>query len=228
VITGAAFCPHPPLLVPAVAAGAADELDDLRAACVAAIRRVAQPGSQLVLLGAGDRTTQYATGTTGSLHGFGVDVGVALGSTSGTTTGPAALPLSLTVGAWLVQQALDDAPDATIGWSIGDAGGPVELPDAPVALLVMGDGSARRSTSAPGYLDPRAAGFDAAVARALAAGNPDGLRVDPELGDELLAAGSRTWQAAAVLLSHRRWRAELLYDAAPYGVGYFVATWLPA
>ena len=39
-VIAAAVCPHPPLLVPEVAAGAASELDDLRAACLAAIEHL--------------------------------------------------------------------------------------------------------------------------------------------------------------------------------------------
>jgi hypothetical protein len=33
------------------------------------------------------------------------------------------------------------------------------------------------------------------------------------------------WHAAAALLAGGRYDAELLYDAAPYGVAYFVAAW---
>ena len=40
----------------------------------------------------------------------------------------------------------------------------------------MGDGSACRTLKAPGYLDERAAAFDAEVARALGAADVDGAR----------------------------------------------------
>jgi hypothetical protein len=92
-------------------------------------------------------------------------------------------------------------------------------------LLVMGDGSARRSTSAPGYLDDRAGAFDRATVDALASGDPARLRLDVALGADLLAAGPPAWNAAAGLLGTRRYAAEILYDDAPYGVGYFVAVW---
>jgi len=147
---------------------------------------------------------------------------VSLGGTSGD--GPAELPLSLTVGAWLVADALDGA-QAVRAWSVGTDGGPVDVADEPTALVVMGDGSARRSLAAPGYLDERAEAFDAGVAAALASGDPAALRVDPELGAQLLAAGPAVWHVAADLLAGSRWTAELLYDAAPYGVGYFAAAW---
>jgi len=44
-----------------------------------------------------------------------------------------------------------------------------------MALLVMGDGSARRSLRAPGYLDTRAAAFDAEVERTIRTGELDAL-----------------------------------------------------
>ena len=58
------------------------------------------------------------------------------------------------------------------------------------ALLAMGDGSARRSTSAPGYLDERAVPFDAAVEQAVRDGDLAALAgVDPALARELMATG---------------------------------------
>jgi hypothetical protein len=234
VITGAAFCPHPPALLPDVARGAAPELADLREACRVAIQRVAAPGTTLLLLGAGDVTRRRAAAARGSLAGYGVELTVSLGSGGDGPGGDGVaerpeeladeLPLSLTVGAWLVADALVDRP-AVQAWSIGAAGGPIDVPDAPTALVVLGDGSARRSLAAPGYLDERAEGFDAGVATALAGGDPAALRVDRELGTQLLAAGTPVWHAAADLLAGTRWSADLLYDAAPYGVGYFAAAW---
>jgi aromatic ring-opening dioxygenase LigB subunit len=99
--------------------------------------------------------------------------------------------------------------------------------DERVALLVMGDGTARRSVSAPGYVDERAEGFDAAVAAALKTADADALlALDPHLGDELLVAGRVAWQVLAGAAGNGC-TGELLYDEAPYGVGYFVATWTP-
>jgi hypothetical protein len=50
--------------------------------------------------------------------------------------------------------------------------------------------------------------------------------LDESLGAELLAAGVPAWRAAGALLAGGEFDAELLYAAAPYGVGYFVAQWL--
>jgi hypothetical protein len=75
-------------------------------------------------------------------------------------------------------------------------------------------------------VDPRAVPFDDAVTAALRSGDPAALRaVDPGLGAALLAAGAPAWRAAGALLAGGHYRAELLYDGAPYGVGYFVAFW---
>jgi hypothetical protein len=161
----------------------------------------------------------------------------------------AAMPLPLTVGAWLLRETLGGTAPAR-GWSVAPAAAAASVgstantsarpyPVAEVlqhagpdcALLVMGDGSARRSVTAPGYLDDRAVPFDARVAEALASGDPDELAaLDPVLGAQLLAAGVPAWHAAAAVLAlptgaGTRYDATLLLHAAPYGVGYFVAIW---
>ncbi|HEX3335724.1 MAG TPA: class III extradiol dioxygenase subunit B-like domain-containing protein [Jatrophihabitans sp.] len=226
-MTGVAFCPHPPLLVPEVAQGAAPELDDLRAACRVAIRRVALPDTPILVLGAGDRSRSYGPTARGTLRGYGVDIEIPLGSDD---PGPVELPLSLTIGAWLLRETLGPNNGAS-GYSIGSGDAHPDRLEravdcaAPVALLVMGDGSARRSTSAPGYFDERAEAFDAGVAEALRTGDAAGLRVDLGRAEELLAPGARTWKAAAHMLAGGTFDADLLYAAAPYGVGYFVAAW---
>ncbi len=94
-----------------------------------------------------------------------------------------------------------------------------------VALLVMGDGSAKRSTQSPGYLDPRAADFDRAAVQALSRPDPAALlRIEPRLADDLWVAGRPSWQvlAGALTRSIATMRGTLRYDDAPLGVGYFV------
>jgi hypothetical protein len=224
VIRGAVFCPHPPVLVPEVAQGAAGELHDLRAACRAAVRRIAGPGVRWIVLGAGPVTARHDATARGSLAGLGVPLEVPLGS---DRPGPVELPLSLTVGAWLLRDVL--GPNcAAVGFSVGVDGLDARIEDAAhadIALLVMGDGSARRSTAAPGYFDERAEAFDAGVAAALRSGEAGELNLDPVVGAELLAAGVPAWSAAAALLDRGEYAADLLYAQAPYGVGYFVAAW---
>jgi hypothetical protein len=220
MIEAVAFCPHPPVLVPEIAQGAAPELADLRAACHAAITRIALPGRRIVVLGAGSASRAYDARARGTFEGYGVPLEVSL---DGAGTAPPDLPLSLTVGAWLLREAGCSA-DAAFAIATGETA--VHPGEGRVALVVMGDAGARRSTAAPGYLDERAAGYDAAVAAALASGDPRALgALDAGLGTDLLAAGAPVWAATAGLLTGR-YHAEVLYDDAPYGVGYLVATWL--
>lgn len=127
------------------------------------------------------------------------------------------------VAAFGVDRAAPAADCASLGASYA--------PAAPWALLVMGDGSACRGIKSPGYHDPRAEPFDAAVAAALGTADLDRLlAVDPVEAGELRAEGRAPWQvlAGAAAASGTGWRADLLYDQAPYGVGYFVASWTPA
>ena len=232
MIVAAAFLPHPPLLIPAVASGAAAELDPLREACRTAIVRVRGADSRrLVLLGSGDTSALHSPLARGSLSGYGVSLDVHLGSPA--CGGALELPLSLTIGAWLVGHALGPATAATglsVGSDFASSRAAVELlalaESEPVGLVVMGDGSARRSTQAPGYLDLRAEPFDAGVEAALGTGDGDELAsLDEQLGAELLASGVPVWRAAGAVLAGARYDAEVLYADAPYGVAYFVAAW---
>jgi len=94
-----------------------------------------------------------------------------------------------------------------------------------VGLLVMGDGSARRSEHSPVHLHPRAEIFDTTVAKALQHKDLDVLEaLDPDLAGELQAAGRAPWQVLAGALAGTPLVGDLRYEAAPYGVGYFVAS----
>src|SRR5947209_5584348 len=74
-----------------------------------------------------------------------------------------ALPLSLGLGAMLLDQGgyrgprrlFAVGPDAPAG-ACAALGAELATGSAPTALLVMGDGSARRTLKAPGHLDSRA------------------------------------------------------------------------
>src|SRR5688572_7083513 len=102
-LVAAAVCPHPPLLIPEIASGAAPELDDLRAACAAAIETLVEADPQLmVVLGSGPMAGEIPPGTRGTFAGFGVPRDVILGTGAGRREH---LPLSLAVGAWLLEAA---------------------------------------------------------------------------------------------------------------------------
>jgi hypothetical protein len=98
------------------------------------------------------------------------------------------------------------------------------------AMLAMGDGSARRSTSAPGYLDERAVPFDTTVEDAVRAGDLAALAsVDPALARDLMATGRPAWQVLAGALGPaQRPATDVLYADAPFGVAYLVAVFTPA
>ncbi|MET8580111.1 class III extradiol dioxygenase subunit B-like domain-containing protein [Streptomyces collinus] len=236
MLVAAAVCPCPPLLVPEVAAGAAAELDAARAACTDALGVLAAARPDLlVVVGPAERSGRgpHPQGTPGSFRGFGVDLDVRLGAATGTVP-ERELPPSLAVGAWLLERTgWADAPVEGLG--VGEPLEPERCAEAGrgigaradrVAMLVMGDASACRTLKAPGYLDERAADFDAGVARALGAADLAAvMALDAGLAQELKASGRAPWQLLAGAAEGADLSGALLYDDAPYGVGYLVATW---
>ncbi|HET6560552.1 MAG TPA: hypothetical protein VFG72_01645 [Marmoricola sp.] len=93
--------------------------------------------------------------------------------------------------------------------------------DAGDGVLVVANGTAKRTERAPGHLDDRARRFDAVIEEALRSGDAAALRgLDAEPAEELWA---RDWAALRVL-------GELLpgcpmeldYSDDPYGVQYWV------
>lgn len=237
MLVAAAVCPHPPLIVPVLAAGAAGELDELRSNCDRAVGVLAAHRPDLVVVvGDAPAVGPFPAGAWGSLTPYGVDHAVGAVGTPTAGLPIPTLPLSLLVGRWLLERVSADVPTLLFGVS-GDTdvvrcallGSALAHRAARVALLVMGDGSARRSRKGPGYLDERAQAYDDGVAAALATGDLDALgRLDPQLSGELLVAGRAAWQVLGGAAAGRPWSGDLLYAASPYGVTYLVATLTPA
>ncbi|CAM5629533.1 class III extradiol dioxygenase subunit B-like domain-containing protein [Streptomyces fumanus] len=236
MLVAAAVCPCPPLLVPEVAAGAAPELDAARAACADAlgVLAAARP-DRLLLVGPAEGTgpETYPEGTRGTFRGFGVDVDVRLGADKGEGPGPE-LPYGLAVGAWLLERAgWSDAPVEALGVGealpagrCADLGRDLAARPGRTALLVLGDASACRTVKAPGYLDDRAEPFDAEAARALGSADLAALAaLDAGLARELKVSGRAPWQVLAGAAEDASLAGTLLYEDAPYGVGYVVAAW---
>ncbi|MEV6753510.1 class III extradiol dioxygenase subunit B-like domain-containing protein [Streptomyces sp. NPDC051214] len=236
MLVAAAVCPCPPLLVPEVAAGAAPELDAARAACTDAIGVLAAArADRLVVVGPAGENGRgpHPQGARGSFRGFGVDLDVRLGTCDHEVT-ERVLPPSLAVAAWLLDRTEWSAAPLE-GLGVGEpleaerciqVGRDIAAGADRVALLVMGDASACRTLKAPGYLDERAVGFDAEVARALGAADVEALKaLDEQLAYELKAAGRAPWQVLAGAAEGAGLSGELLYEDAPYGVGYLVSTW---
>lgn len=92
-------------------------------------------------------------------------------------------------------------------------------------VLLAADGSARRQeVGGPGLYDARAAGFDQVVGDALAAGDTAALAaLDDELAAELLVNGLPAFHWLGGLPEPATTALE--WSGAPYGVGWFVATW---
>ncbi|MGI5270211.1 hypothetical protein ACQEUU_13745 [Nonomuraea sp. CA-218870] len=141
------------------------------------------------------------------------------------------LPVSLAVGRsllagrpvpWTLQGVGGDEPRdrcRALGRELG-AGG------RPVGLLVVADGSARRSEKAPGYVDPYAIDLDARIGAALAAADPGALlTLDPAGCARAMVAGRAAWQVMAAACEGGTWRSRVLYEEDPFGVAYWVVTW---
>ena len=240
MIVAAALCPCPPLLA-AELTGQADILPELRAACATAVARMLAASPDVVaVVGLAEETGTWDPAGELSLASYAPALrAAALRTTAARTTGPP-LPLTLGIGALLLDNAgyagarilrgIDPAEPAAGCLALGRE---VAASASRVALLAVGDGSARRSASAPGYLDERAAPFDEAVERAVRDGDLAALAsLDPALATDLLAAGRPAWQvlAGALLtspLAADRPYTEILYSDAPLGVTYLVATVVP-
>ena len=278
MLVAGAICPHPPLLIPAAmgaagldgggpadagldGAGPADaELRGVRASCAAAVAGLLAAGPDLlVVVGGAARGAVYAGHAAGSLRDFGITVAVG--------SGEPVLPLSLTVGAWLLDQAGEARAAGQAGTEhpagralrahpAGQPGTgparcalpcrlllravPTDMPPANclrlgaelaglaprVALLAMGDASARKAVGVHGVADPAADCYDAEAAAALAAADTGRLaRLDPALDDELMIAGRAAWQVLAGAADGAALRGRLRCAVAPYDVSYLVASW---
>lgn len=216
MIVAVAGCPNPPLLLRGITGRPVAEVEQLRAACLAAIGELLAAGpSRVVVIG-------------------------------GAAPGEDDKALSIVVGRLLLNQAgcglpiehlviAADSPPADClqaGRALagddndGDSGD--DSGDDSIGLLVMADGSARRSLKAPGYLDPRAAPFDEAVEACLESGRLGGLaELDPALAAELLVAGRAAWQVLAGAVGGVAGSGRLRYSDDPFGVWYPVFSWRP-
>jgi hypothetical protein len=232
VLIAAAVCPHPPVLIPVAmgAAGDGPELAGLRTACAAAARGLVRARPDLiVVVGSGPSGRAYPWPSAGSLHRYGVP----------WSTGPGhpVLPLSLTVGTWLLTEAGGSGDGLAVTLRV------VAVTASPAAcrrlgarlaglaprvgMLVMGDASARKALGVPGAQDPEAEEYDAAIAAALAAADAAALaRLDPHRAAELRVTGRAPWQVlAGAAAGTGGLRGRLRLQASPYDVSYLVASW---
>ena len=250
VLIAAAVVPGPPAFVPELMGSAAHELDDLRQAADSAVSRVLTdlpavssdsqfPGpalAQLVVVGPGEPGEFKAAGPV-SFGSFGRNVLIpALVEGESTDRD---LPTPLMVARYLASRDVAAHPEHTDLWasarwittSGADAAALGErLRDDGMqnAVILVADGALCHGPKAPRAEDPRAEAYDEEVCAVLASGKVGRLAmIDVDLGDQLGASGSQVWPvlftaAPSVGIG------EILWQGAPYGVGWAVATWHPA
>ena len=206
MIVAAAICPSPPLLA-AELTGQADILPELRAACAVALARLLAADPDVVaVVGPAEQTAAWDPAGELSLASFAPALRV--GDHQPPLAVPS-LPLALGIGALLLDDAGYTTPRILHGIAehepVADClalGREIAASAPRVALLAVGDGTARRSASAPGYLDERAAPFDETVERAVRDGDLSAIAaLDPALAANLLAAGRPAWQVLAGAVS---------------------------
>jgi hypothetical protein len=230
MISSAALCPWPPLLVRELT-GADPVLPELRAACAEAVATLLRDDPEVVaVVGPGTATVSWPGDGRLNIAAFGP------GATAARPAERPVLPPASGIGAYLLDQA--GYHGERLIWSVSAdepvagcrklgadlAGGSIRT-----ALLTVGDGSARRGPRAPGHFDERAGAFDAEVERALRAGDLTALLdLDPALARELMATGRPAWQVLAGALEGTAGLAvEVQYAGDPFGVAYLVATLRP-
>lgn len=233
MLVAAAVLPHPPMLVPEIAAGAASELDGMRASCRAVLDTVcSEPCDRLVVVASGTTRATYGPGARGSLAGFGVQAESHVPGSE--PSGPAVLPVPATIACWLLENH-DSLPPVTVEVLPPDLtpeaaaalGGQVAELAPRVAVLAMGDGSAALSVRAPGYLVDGAEQWQEGVTAALGSAN-HGVLAALSVADAtaFVAAGRPAWQVlAGAAASSGRWTGQLAAAEAPYGVAYVAVSW---
>ncbi len=229
MILSAAVCPHPPLLFRELA-GIEDAVAALRAACLDTVRDVVADVDRVVLVGGAD-------------HGqvWDPELGTEVGEFGGTrlpAAGRSALPLSLRVGRRLLDEVGWTGPldpmsvpwDAT-GGQVRALAEDLVARDERLGVVTLGEGSARRGPTAPGFIDERAFPFDDELAAALERGDARALlSLDARLATELMVLGRAAFAVlgalALVQLGDQDGLVpELRYRDDPFGVSYFVARW---
>jgi hypothetical protein len=236
MITSAALCPWPPLLVRELT-GADPVLPELRAACAGAVAALLRDGPEVVaVVGPGTATASWPGNGRLNIAAFGPGATAPDRATAAGTAGRPVLPPAPGIGAYLLDQA--GYHGERLIWSVSadepvagcrKLGADLAGGSTRTALLAIGDGSARRGPRAPGHFDERANAFDAEVQRAMRAGDLTALLdLDPVLARELMATGRPAWQVLAGALEGMASLAvEVQYAGDPFGVAYLVATLRP-
>ncbi|RVW04311.1 class III extradiol ring-cleavage dioxygenase family protein [Rhodococcus xishaensis] len=246
MLTAAAFVPSPPLLVPQLASGAAQETDRLRRAALGVASRLGESCEEWTAFGVAEPglpfIAEVGPESSGTFQGFGVDVRVCLSPDASAAAVDPSMPLAALIAAWLRGQAAPAskvrvrvlAPDtpadqcAQLGAALRRE---LDARRSRQALLVVADGANTLTKKAPGAFDPRSEQVQAALDAALAEGDCGALdHLDAALCQSIGLAGRAAWQTLSAVFGGEAGgprKSESLYVGAPYGVGYHVGMWLP-
>ena len=248
-LIAAAMCPHPMALIPEVS-GESGEWERLRSACTEAVRQLNAPfwylvgkavpatdAPQLIVIVGGDGVTRSfdPASAYGSLlpngilwrYGWGQDRPEAQ-----------PLPLSLTVGYWLlIESRVGDT-----GMLLADSGfQAIDLEASPqecaalgrdlagraerVAMLVMGEGSTSMTVTAQREEGDQAKLCDDKVIQALEHADVEALAGLPATPFAARATGRAAWQVLAGAAQGHRFQSRLHWAEELDGLRYFVASW---
>jgi hypothetical protein len=237
VLSAVAIIPSAPVMVPELAAAAAEELAELREAVFTAAGSLP---SRWIAVGVGAADAVLGPDVAGTFAGYGVDRRVTL--SPGVPDTPRELPLCALIAGWVRGQAKPEArAEVRVYAADHDVNAALargrrlraEIDEAvdPVGVLVVADGAPTLTPPAPGGYEPDSIPAQAALGDALAAGDAAALTRLPDT-----IVGRVAYQVLAGLtepgISQSPSRpglrsAEELYRGAPYGVGYFVGVWRP-
>lgn len=238
MIVAAALCPAPPLLARELT-GADPVLPELRQACQQATATLLTAGPDLVAaVGVAAQTRRWDPRSSLELEPYAPALRAARACPDegdGNLRRAAPIPLPLGLAARLLDQTgyaggrvLHSVSEGAPAWDCAALGQQLATAAERVALLVMADGSARRSPKAPGHLDERSVPFDAEVERAIGAGDVAALlALDADLAGDLMATGRAAWQVLAGALAGHEPACDILYSGDPFGVAYLVASLMP-
>ena len=228
MLSAIAIIPSAPVMVPELAATAAEELAELREAVFVA---AASLPSRWIAVGVGAADAVVGPDVAGTFAGYGVDRRVTLSPTAAET--PRELALCALIAGWVRGQVNPEAhaevrvyaADHDVGEAL-DRGRRLraeidEVAD-PVGVLVVADGAHTLTPPAPGGYEPDSIPAQAALDDALAAGDAAELTRLPDT-----IVGRVAYQVLAGLTEPAPRSAAELYRGAPYGVGYFAGVWQP-
>ena len=250
MLIAAAVVPGPPAFVPELMGSAAHELDELRHAADSVVSRAvsdllsvshdspsdSSAAAQLVIVGPGEPGEYHAAGPV-SFASFGRDVSIAALADGHRTDND--LPTQLMVARYLASRDVASHPEHADLWakarwvttSGADAtalGERLRDDGTGFAVILVADGALCHGPKAPRAEDPRAEVYDAESFEALASGKLGRLaQIDAELGDELGASWPQVWPVL-VAAADGDGIGDVLWQGAPYGVGWVVAQWRPA